>query len=38
MEGISLWASMLHSWIGISVFPLFNEYGELVPRRVLALN
>jgi hypothetical protein len=38
MEGITLWASMLHSWIGISVFPLFSEYGELAPRRVLALN
>jgi len=27
LEGISLWASMLHSWIGVSVIPHFDLSG-----------
>ncbi|MCW5589814.1 MAG: iron-containing redox enzyme family protein [Legionellales bacterium] len=30
LEGISLWAAMLHSWIGINYFPQFNLQGKLV--------
>lgn len=29
LEGVSLWAAMLHSWIGISEFPRFNLDGSL---------
>ncbi len=28
LEGISLWAAMLHSWIGIDCMPLFNLDGS----------
>jgi hypothetical protein len=38
LEGITLWAAMLHSWIGISTFPVFNEYGGLASRRCLYPN
>lgn len=30
LEGISLWAGMLHSWIGIDTLPKFNLDGTLV--------
>lgn len=30
LEGINLWASMLHSWIGIAYYPRFNLDGSLV--------
>jgi hypothetical protein len=30
LEGIELWASMIHSWIGISTYPKFNLKGEIV--------
>ena len=30
LEGISLWASMLHSWIGIGLHPRFRLDGSLV--------
>lgn len=29
LESISLWAAMLHSWIGQNVFPLFDLDGNL---------
>lgn len=29
LEGVSLWAAMLHSWIGISYFPHFELDGSL---------
>jgi hypothetical protein len=29
LEGISLWAAMLHSWINIDLFPRFNLDGSL---------
>jgi hypothetical protein len=33
LEGISLWAAMLHSWIGMQVFPHFDLTGQvIVPR------
>jgi len=38
LEGITLWAAMLHSWIGVTVFPVFNPYGALASRRHLAAN
>lgn len=30
LEGIELWASMLHSWIGMTISPKFNLNGELI--------
>ncbi|MDR2091978.1 MAG: iron-containing redox enzyme family protein [Azoarcus sp.] len=30
LEGISLWAAMLHSWIGIDLLPKFDLEGNLV--------
>ena len=30
LEGISLWAAMLHSWIGINYLPLFDIDGNLL--------
>ncbi len=30
LEGISMWAAMLHSWIGINYHPKFNLDGTLV--------
>ncbi len=30
LEGIELWASMIHSWIGISTYPKFNLKGEII--------
>jgi len=30
LEGIGLWAAMLHSWIGVSLHPRFNLNGSLV--------
>jgi len=30
LEGISLWAAMLHSWIGISVIPHFDLSGNWI--------
>lgn len=30
LEGIELWASMIHSWIGISTYPKFNFKGEII--------
>lgn len=38
LEGITLWAAMLHSWIGITAFPVFNLDGSLARRRHLALS
>jgi hypothetical protein len=32
LEGITLWAAMLHSWIGIEMFPAFNLDGTLKRR------
>ncbi len=32
LEGISLWAAMLHSWIGMEIFPHFNLDGSLKKR------
>jgi len=32
LEGISLWAAMLHSWIGIEMFPHFDLDGKLKKR------
>jgi hypothetical protein len=34
LEGISLWASMLHSWIGVDLHPRFNVDGSLVITKV----
>jgi hypothetical protein len=31
LEGISLWAAMLHSWIDIDIHPKFDIRGNLVP-------
>ncbi|HET9959152.1 MAG TPA: iron-containing redox enzyme family protein, partial [Polyangiaceae bacterium] len=31
LEGISLWAGMLHSWIGLQVFPHFDLEGNVIP-------
>jgi len=36
LEGISLWAAMLHSWIGISYFPEFELDGSLKAVRQLS--
>jgi hypothetical protein len=30
LEGISLWAGMLHSWIGITYMPKFDLEGQLI--------
>jgi len=30
LKGIELWASMIHSWIGISTYPKFNLKGEII--------
>jgi hypothetical protein len=30
LEGIALWGSMLHSWIGISLHPRFDVHGHLI--------
>ncbi len=32
LEGISLWAAMLHSWIGMEIFPHFDLDGSLKKR------
>jgi hypothetical protein len=32
LEGITLWAAMLHSWIDIELFPVFNLDGTLKKR------
>ena len=32
LEGISLWAAMLHSWIGMEMFPHFDLDGSLKKR------
>jgi Iron-containing redox enzyme len=37
MEGISLWAAMIHSWIGMSALPVFDLDGSLLARRSLDL-
>jgi hypothetical protein len=29
LEGVGLWAAMLHSWIGVEMFPQFNLDGSL---------
>jgi len=34
LEGISLWADMLHSWIGLDVYPRFSLDGCLVTTRM----
>jgi hypothetical protein len=34
LEGISLWAAMLHSWIGIEMFPTFNLDGTIVAKKL----
>lgn len=33
LEGVSLWAAMLHSWIGVRMLPVFNLDGTLAPER-----
>lgn len=33
LEGISLWAGMLHSWIDIDLLPKFDLNGNLIQRR-----
>jgi len=33
LEGISLWAAMLHSWIGMQVFPHFDLSGKVIAAR-----
>jgi hypothetical protein len=33
LEGISLWAAMLHSWIGMQVFPHFDVKGDVIAPR-----
>ena len=38
LEGITLWAAMLHSWIGMTAFPVFNTDGSLAPRHHVVLN
>ena len=35
LEGIALWAAMLHSWIGIDAHPSFNLDGSIAPRKKL---
>jgi hypothetical protein len=35
LEGITLWAAMLHSWIGISAVPVFDLEGNPVKRPTL---
>jgi hypothetical protein len=35
LEGISLWAAMLHSWIGLDVHPRFNLDGSLMVPKAL---
>jgi len=37
LEGITLWAAMIHSWIGISTFPIFDQEGNISPRRQIQL-
>jgi len=37
LEGITLWAAMLHSWIGMTAFPVFNLDGSLARRRAVVL-
>jgi hypothetical protein len=32
LEGISLWASILHLWIGIDLHPKFNLDGSVVKK------
>ncbi|MDR2689448.1 MAG: iron-containing redox enzyme family protein [Azoarcus sp.] len=36
LEGISLWAAMLHSWIGIDLLPRFDLDGNLISAPRLA--
>lgn len=38
LEGITLWAAMLHSWIGMTAFPVFDLDGSLACRRHVALS
>jgi pyrroloquinoline quinone (PQQ) biosynthesis protein C len=38
LEGITLWAAMLHSWIGMTAFPVFELDGSLARRRHVALS
>ncbi|MGH2412351.1 MAG: iron-containing redox enzyme family protein [Microcystaceae cyanobacterium] len=35
LEGISLWTAMLHSWIGLDVFPHFDLDGSLKKEKIL---
>jgi hypothetical protein len=35
LEGITLWGAMIHSWIGLDVFPIFGLDGSLEERRKL---
>jgi hypothetical protein len=37
LEGITLWAAMLHSWLGMTAFPIFDIEGRLAPRKHLVL-
>jgi Iron-containing redox enzyme len=34
LEGISLWAAMLHSWIGVDLHPRFSLDGSLASARI----
>jgi hypothetical protein len=36
LEGITLWAAMIHSWIGITAVPVFANDGTLAKRKHLA--
>ncbi len=35
LEGITLWAAMLHSWIDVEYFPVFNLDGTLKKRKLI---
>ncbi|WP_374357164.1 hypothetical protein [Chitinimonas sp.] len=35
LEGITLWAAMLHSWIGIATMPMFDLDGRVIRRASL---
>ncbi|AFY56468.1 hypothetical protein Riv7116_4028 [Rivularia sp. PCC 7116] len=35
LEGITLWAAMLHSWVDIEYFPVFNLDGTLKKRKLI---
>ena len=30
LEGISLWAAMLHSWLGMRILPRFDLDGRMI--------